>query len=242
MTPGRRGGGAWEGGSGPRSWSRIEDGRSAPAILVVTCRDPHAYGEDHLAILRPLARQLGGIIGRLRLFRQVVSDSTYVRNLLDSIDSPVYTVDAGRAITRINRAGVAFLRAVSGGGTFEGVNILDLLPASPLKEAIRRAFDRTGSVNGPHFTEEIAIAGPAGGLTTRLTVNTLKDGDRADGIRLQPHATLRRSRRRKANSGTGRTSYSPCMKFPASSATRSTSRPSWGRRSHSSGRPSAPGA
>ncbi len=162
----------------------IEGPPGARALLVVFCREPHAYDEEHLAILRPLARQLGGIIGRLRLFKQVVSDSSYVTNLLDSIDSPVYTLDTGYAITRINRAGVDFLRAVTGRGTapFEGMKILDLLPPSPLRDAINRAFGRAGSGADSHYTEEFAIAGPAGDMTTRLTVNSLKDGERAVGF------------------------------------------------------------
>ncbi|HLF14032.1 MAG TPA: PAS domain S-box protein [Bacteroidota bacterium] len=161
----------------------IEGGGGTSVLMAVASRDPHAYGEEHAEILRPLASQLGGIIGRLRLFRQVVSDSTYVRNLLDSIDSPVYTVDKAFTITRINRAGIDFLRDISGDGSgpFEGSKLFDILPDSPLKGALKRAIDSVETGSEPHYTEEVTLAGPGRAGTTRLTVNTLKDGDRTNG-------------------------------------------------------------
>ncbi len=79
----------------------IGENGSRGAFLVVACREPHAYTDEHAAILRPIARQLDGIIGRLRLFRQVVSDSQAVRGLYElsrKLTSLLDTAEIYRAV------------------------------------------------------------------------------------------------------------------------------------------------
>lgn len=67
------------------------------------------FGADELAILHPVADQIGAIIQRVRLFQQVRNDSTYIHNLLNSIDNVVYTVDRQYRVSEVNKAWSEFM-------------------------------------------------------------------------------------------------------------------------------------
>jgi len=156
----------------------LAQGGETVGVFGVVSREPHSYTEEHASQLVPLVRQLGGIIERRNLFRQVASDSTYVRNLLDSIDSPVYTVDNAHVITQINRAGIDFLREFTGPGErdFQGVNIFTLLADTPLRSTLEQGV-RSGG-----YSAEIALDSGSGRKIIRVTVNSLRDGGAASGF------------------------------------------------------------
>ncbi len=118
------------------------------SFLVVACRDPHVYTEEHAALLRPIARQLDGIIGRLRLFRQVVSDSQAVRglyelsrkltSLLDTAEIYRAVLDHVRRVVPCERCSISILDSATGNlhlmmrmdRSGEGVAV-DALPRDP---------------------------------------------------------------------------------------------------------------
>ena len=75
--------------------------------------EPHTYTEEHAVIFQPIAQQIGAVIDRVHLFQQVTQDSTYIHNLLDSIDSVVYTVDREFRITEVNRTLDEFVREMA---------------------------------------------------------------------------------------------------------------------------------
>ena len=63
-----------------------------------------AFSADAIEILQPVADQIGAVIDRVRLFRRVSDDREYIHNLLNSIQSVVYTVDAQYRVTAVNKA------------------------------------------------------------------------------------------------------------------------------------------
>ncbi|HLB00594.1 MAG TPA: PAS domain S-box protein [Bacteroidota bacterium] len=140
--------------------------------FVAANREPHAYAEEHEALLVPLVRQIGGIIERIRLFRQVASDSTYVRALLDALDSPVYTVDLAHTIREINRAGISFLEELVGAGETvrAGANLFSILGDSPLGNTLRQG------VEAGEYSAEIPVDSGSGAKIIRVTVNSLREG------------------------------------------------------------------
>jgi PAS domain S-box-containing protein len=73
-------------------------------IFSITSIREHAFAEDELTFLQAIADQISATIQRVRLFEQVTDDSTYIHNLLNSINSVVYTVDANFRVTEVNNA------------------------------------------------------------------------------------------------------------------------------------------
>ncbi|MRR38201.1 PAS domain S-box protein, partial [bacterium] len=62
------------------------------------------YTDADLKILQPISDQIGSMIDRARLFQKVSDDSKYIHNLLNSIDSVVFTVDENYRIREVNHA------------------------------------------------------------------------------------------------------------------------------------------
>lgn len=59
---------------------------------------------EEISFLQPIADELVAIIQRVQLLQQVNDDSEYIHNLLNSIDSVVFTVDKDYRITDVNKA------------------------------------------------------------------------------------------------------------------------------------------
>lgn len=64
----------------------------------------NGFTGEELSYLQPIAEQIGAMVDRLRLFTKVSDDSKYIHNLLNSIDSVVFTVDRNYRITEVNQA------------------------------------------------------------------------------------------------------------------------------------------
>jgi PAS domain S-box-containing protein len=67
-------------------------------------RDNKAFSGHELSFLQPIADQIGPLIDRTLLFQRVTDDSTYIHNLLNSIESVVYTVDQNSTVREVNTA------------------------------------------------------------------------------------------------------------------------------------------
>ncbi|MEW6511529.1 MAG: PAS domain S-box protein [Bacteroidota bacterium] len=63
-----------------------------------------AFRGDELSYLQPIADQIGALIDRTQLFQRVRDDSAYIHNLLDSIESVVFTVDQNSVVREVNTA------------------------------------------------------------------------------------------------------------------------------------------
>jgi PAS domain S-box-containing protein len=138
-------------------------------------REPFIFNEDHSSILLPVAQQIGVIIERILLFKQVSEDSAYIHNLLDSIDSVVYTVDTQMQIREVNKAWFEFLEEY---GIFEtrdyhGMDLFDAIPSEPLKIMFHNVVEPLLHGTIRIFSQEFVHATPRGERTFQLTINPM---------------------------------------------------------------------
>lgn len=105
-------------------------------------KTPCAYSKDTILFLQSVAQQVGMIIDRIQLFTQVTADVSFIRNLLDSIDSIVYTVDTQCRIVEVNKAWYKFLQlyGVRGTKNYRSMNLFDVLPDETLKGILQNAI------------------------------------------------------------------------------------------------------
>jgi PAS domain S-box-containing protein len=152
--------------------------------LNIGCKEPHTYTAEHAAILQPLAQQIGAVIDRIQLVKRVTDDSFYIRNLLDSIDSIVYTVDARYRILEVNKAFRDFLRESGTAPVAEylGVPLFGLLPSEPLKIVFQNVVDQLLNGSVRIFSQEFAMT--YGGMERifQITINPMVIGGRITGL------------------------------------------------------------
>jgi PAS domain S-box-containing protein len=112
--------------------------------LNIGSNEPFTFSEEQVQMLEPIARQLGAIIDRIQLFQQVTDDSIYIRNLLNSLDSIVVTVDVDYRIHEVNESWHDFMSwlGVHSRRDYFGLNIFDVLPDESLRSMITRLGDQ----------------------------------------------------------------------------------------------------
>lgn len=147
-------------------------------------REPYVYTDAIARTLAPLAQHLATIIDRMRLFKQVTDDSAYIRTLLDSIDSIVYTVDLQYRIREVNKAWHEFMEQCGqpAGREYIGALLFDVLPSESLKGVFRSVGDRLMKGDLRFFSDEYVHALPGGLKTYQLTINPMRTGGPADGL------------------------------------------------------------
>jgi PAS domain-containing protein len=135
----------------------------------------NAFEEEDVQMLAPLAQQMGAIFDRVQLFRQVTEDSTYIHNLLDSIDSIVYTVDTQYRIREVNKAWHEFMKesGVIGVRNYHGVNFFEALPSDALKVMFQNIVDDLLSGRIRIFSQEFVHQTPSGERIYQITVNPM---------------------------------------------------------------------
>jgi PAS domain S-box-containing protein len=146
--------------------------------------EPFIFTEDHLTMLVPIAQQIGSIIDRAILFRQVTDDSSYIHNLLDSINSIVYTVDTELRIREVNNAWYQFMKEFGRAGIedYEGKYLYDLLPNDAVKFTLQGVVEQMLSGVLNIFSQEILYATSGGDRIYQLTVNSMVIGSRITGL------------------------------------------------------------
>jgi len=153
--------------------------------LVIGSREPHSYSEEHAAMIEPIAHEIGAIIDRVQLFRQVTDDSSYIHNLLNSLEKIVYTVDTGLRIREVNRAWHELMRAFGAPAAqdFHGLHLFDVLPVDSLKILYQNVVRGLLSGKISHFSEEIVFQVPRRGLRThQLTINPMVIDKKITGL------------------------------------------------------------
>ena len=137
--------------------------------------EPYVYTDEHTSILLPIAQQIGAIIDRALLFKQVSEDSAYIHNLLDSIDSVVYTVDRQIRIREVNKAWYEFLKefGVSVAREYNGKLLYDVLPSEPLKAIYQNVVDQLLDGTVRIFSQEFIQQTSEGERTFQLVINPM---------------------------------------------------------------------
>jgi PAS domain S-box-containing protein len=137
--------------------------------------EPYMYTEEDVRLLMPFAHQLGTIIDRVSLFKQVTEDASYIHNLLDSIDSIVYTVDTQYRIREVNKAWYEFIRdcGLSPAQDYHGMNFFDVLPGEQLRFICENAADQLMNGSIRIFSQEYTHVFPSGDRIYQLTINPM---------------------------------------------------------------------
>ena len=147
----------------------------------------NAFSDDDLSFLRPIADQVGAIIQRVHLYEQVRDDSTYIHNLLNSINNIVYTVDSNYRITEVNKAWSEFMRRR---GKEEWVNDTDVLGQSletiidnpELWKQYEKAIDDLFAQRTSFYSRDFEINGATQSYAYHLVINPMVIGDRVTGL------------------------------------------------------------
>ena len=147
-------------------------------------REPFTYTEDLAVLLEPLAQHIGTIIDRIQLFKQVSEDSAYIHNLLDSLDSIVYTIDDHLRILEVNNAWHEFIREceLPARRDYHGLNLFEALPSHLLKVIIQKVVDRLLDGSLKIFSEEYVHRFPSGDRIYQLTVNPMIIKEKITGL------------------------------------------------------------
>ncbi|MBI3365510.1 MAG: PAS domain S-box protein [Ignavibacteriae bacterium] len=152
--------------------------------LNIASRNPRTFTQMHVEMFQPIAQHLGTIIDRVRLFRQVTDDSTYIHNLLNSIDNIVYTVDRYHKIREVNQAWYEFVRqcGLTPFDDYEGKNLFDVLPSETLKVTYKNVIDQLLNGTIHIFSEEYIHHFTAGDRVYQLTVASMVVDDTITGL------------------------------------------------------------
>ncbi|MGA9116625.1 MAG: PAS domain S-box protein [Bacteroidota bacterium] len=131
-------------------------------VLELSASGPGVFRPEDAGGLGALADQIGAMVDRVRLFRKVAEDGAFIHGLVNSIDSPVYSVDR---LFRISEANAAFSEyaalwtpdAVRAGETFRGRSLRDLVPREDLWRRWHRQARRLLVREADSYTEEYGL-------------------------------------------------------------------------------------
>jgi signal transduction histidine kinase/PAS domain-containing protein len=138
-------------------------------------KEPHAFSDDHINLLQPIGQQIGAIIDRVILFEQVTNDAVYIHNLLDSIDSVVFTIDRELRVSEINHAFRLYMRdyELDDNAQFVGKNLYDIIREDSLKIVLQNIVPSLLNGSIRIFSQEYEHNTTSGLRTYQLIVNPL---------------------------------------------------------------------
>jgi PAS domain S-box-containing protein len=146
--------------------------------LTVARGTPHAYIGDELNVLQPIADQIGALVERTTLFDRVKADSAYIHNLLNSIDSAVFTVDRDLTVLAVNAAWHEFALAQgtpewSNESEIPGRALVDIIALPSLREEIKEVVPRLLAGVMHEFSCEFDVGDVPGHKTYQLVVTPM---------------------------------------------------------------------
>ncbi len=144
----------------------------------------NAYSEEHLLKIKPFVDQIGSIIDRILLFQKVSDDASYIHNLLNSIDSVVFTVDTEFRIKEVNKAWYDFVKKKyrKSKKSFEGNHLFDILTDQMFQEKYRAIAQEVLRGNLKFVSKEYEEITSDGRSNYNLTINPMVIGDRITGL------------------------------------------------------------
>jgi len=147
-------------------------------------KEPYTFFDEHVEMLHPIAQQIGFIIDRILLFNKVSEDSAYIRNLLDSIDSIVYTVNNELRIQEVNKAWYGFMRdfGVETMEDYHGKALFDVLPSEPLKVMFQNIIDPILNGSVKIFSQEFVHSSNKGDIVYNITINPMVINQKVVGL------------------------------------------------------------
>ncbi len=151
--------------------------------LNVGSKEPHVYSDDHIGMLEPVVQQSAAILDRIGLINQVSDDAAYIHNLLDSIDSIVYTVDTQLRIREVNKA-FHDLMAEFGETprNYHGTPLFDVIRSEPLRVMVQNVVDELISGRVRLFSQEYVQPAPGGDRTFQLMITPMVIDRKVTGL------------------------------------------------------------
>ena len=146
-----------------------------------------AFSHGELTYLQPIADQIGALIDRTMLFERVSLDSAYIHDLLDSIESVVFTVDRNSVVREVNKAWREF--AVLQGTpdlreepAVTGKRLEEILPVSPLRDELLSAAGRLFEGTLREYLREFTLGAGEAARIFQLAVTPLEMNARVNGL------------------------------------------------------------
>ncbi len=153
----------------------------------VVSRKKNAFTGEELVFLQPIADQVGAMVDRVRLFDRVRDDGEFIHNLVNSISSVVYTVDATYKITEANRAWRDFahflsLDSIADEHLIIGRSLKEILPSSISWMTFQRVMQDLFTRTIAEYTEEFERKGRGGAKTFRLVITPMVVEEKVSGL------------------------------------------------------------
>ena len=146
-----------------------------------------AYTLEQLRYLQPIADQIGAMIDRVRLFQRVSDDSKYIHNLLNSINSVVYTADSHNRIAEVNKAWREFsmrlgIERYRDASALIGVDLWEIVPQPELRASLKRVMPQLFERKLEYYSQEYEIRWDGEQRTYHLALNPMVINDRVTGL------------------------------------------------------------
>lgn len=146
-----------------------------------------AFSFEELAYLQPIADQIGAMIDRFRLFRRVSDDSTYIHNLLNSINSVVYTADTNHRITEVNKTWREFshrlgLENYLDENSIIGRPLWEIIPQPELRQALEQVVPQLFERKMEYYSQEYGVKWNGDHHTYHIAVNPMVINDKVTGL------------------------------------------------------------
>ncbi|MBM2839660.1 MAG: hypothetical protein HW412_188, partial [Bacteroidetes bacterium] len=153
----------------------------------VTSQKRDAFSLEDLGYLQPIADQIGAMIDRVRLFQRVSDDSKYIHNLLNSINSVVYTSDRQHRITEVNKTWREFatrlgLERYKDESALMGASLWEIVPQRELQESFHRVVPELLDRKLDYYSQEYDVAWDGEHRTYHVSVNPMVINERVTGL------------------------------------------------------------
>jgi PAS domain S-box-containing protein len=155
--------------------------------LNIASAEKDAFSLEELAYLQPIADQIGAMIDRVRLFQRVSDDSKYIHNLLNSINSVVYTADRNNRITEVNKtwrdfAGRLGLDQYEDENSIIGASLWEIVPQAELRSSFERVMPQLFERSIEYYSQEYSILWKGESRTYHVALNPMVINEQVTGL------------------------------------------------------------
>jgi PAS domain S-box-containing protein len=153
----------------------------------ITSLQKDAFSLEELEYLQPIADQIGAMIDRARLFQRVSDDGKYIHNLLNSINSVVYTVDRNHRITEVNKtwrefAGRLGLEKYRDENSIIGISLWEIVPQAELRSSFEKVIPQLFERAIEYYSQEYGILWNGEQRTYHIALNPMVINERVTGL------------------------------------------------------------
>ncbi len=147
-------------------------------------RETNYYNEENISSLQPYIHQIGSIIDRVLLFKKVSEDAAYIHNLLNSIDSVVFTVDNEFNIQEVNKAWFEFIKRTGSKvkHKYSGQYLFDILTSKILPKDYKELAEGILRGESKIVAREYEYISGSNRFNYHLTINPMVINDKITGL------------------------------------------------------------